>query len=331
MKVKYKEEKDKLLVSLVIVIIYLITKTLRAFTYNSFLSKDNFTNFLDIIEIIFSLLGCIYFIYLIKKKDIELKKHKVPILLVSIFFFLVNIISGVIGFMVYNKIKSKKRDLPVLKNIKEHKSLVYILSLIISTLLLFYVPNLIKGKIIYIVVYLPIILIMTFTFKEELKSSFKEFKKYFKEYNSLVLKTWLKALITLIILNVFIQIITHLSSATNQENLQIMFNKNPLIVILLTTLYAPISEELMFRGVFRKIINNKWAFILISGILFGLAHVIDDFKSIEELLYILVYSSLGCYLAWLYYKTNNIFTNIYFHFLQNSFSVIGMLILYFIK
>ena len=65
-------------------------------------------------------------------------------------------------------------------------------------------------------------------------------------------------------------------------------------------IYAPITEELMFRGIFRKFIKNKWLFIFISGLLFGAAHVLDDFQSIGELLYIFVYGSLGCFLAYVY-------------------------------
>ena len=73
----------------------------------------------------------------------------------------------------------------------------------------------------------------------------------------------------------------------------------------------------------------KYVFILVSGILFGLLHVIDDSNTLAEFSYVIVYSSLGMFLASLYYKTNNLFSNILFHFFQNALGVIGMILLYF--
>ena len=162
-----------------------------------------------------------------------------------------------------------------------------------------------------------------------MSSDCKIFKEYFREYNILILKTWGKALVTIIIINLIIQIFTNESSATNQKNLQEMFNTLPIAVAALSIIYAPIVEESLFRGVIRKFINNKYLYIIFSGVLFGALHVIDDFQTVQELLYIFVYSALGMYLASLYYKTNNICTNMYMHFLQNTLSVVGMLLLKF--
>ena len=103
----------------------------------------------------------------------------------------------------------------------------------------------------------------------------------------------------------------------------------PILVAILSMFYAPIAEELMFRGTIRKFIKNKKTFILVSGILFGLLHVIDDSKTLAEFSYVIVYSVLGIYLSTLYAKTNNLCTNIFMHFLQNTLSVIGMLLLTF--
>ena len=185
--------------------------------------------------------------------------------------------------------------------------------------------NLKYGFIIYIVLLVGTIIV----FGRQMLHDFKIFKEYFREYNILILKTWGKALVTIIIINLIIQIFTNESSATNQKNLQEMFNILPIAVAALSIIYAPIVEESLFRGVIRKFINNKYLYIIFSGVLFGALHVIDDFQTVQELLYIFVYSALGMYLASLYYKTNNICTNMYMHFLQNTLSVVGMLLLKF--
>jgi hypothetical protein len=263
------------------------------------------------------------------KKDINLNNHNNGILLFSVLFLLTNFISGIFGFMEYSKLDSKKKEKRELPNIelKEYTNKwLCLIGFIVCMILMFGVSNYLTGYQI-IIEYIVIFLIMFLLFKNQLLHDFKIFKEYFKEYNSLVLKTWLKSLVVMMVLSLSIQLITNIQTSTNQDTLNQMFNKLPIFVIVLTTLYAPIVEELMFRGVFRKFLNKKYLFILTSGIVFGALHVIDDFQSVGELLYIIVYSSLGIFLSSLYYKTNNLCTNIYFHFIQNSFSVIGMLLL----
>ena len=194
---------------------------------------------------------------------------------------------------------------------------------------MFYLSKYIKGMPATIIMYLGMFILMVGVFFKQLVHDFKIFKKYFREYMGLILKTWLKSLFVMILLGIILQLITNTTQSNNQQALQKMFNVYPIFVVILSTLYAPFAEELMFRGVFRKFINSKYLFILVSGILFGLLHVIDDSKTLAEFSYIIVYSSLGMFLASLYYKTNNLWTNITFHFLQNFLGVIGMLIIYF--
>ena len=129
------------------------------------------------------------------------------------------------------------------------------------------------------------------------------------------------------VLALSIRIWTGISTATNQRKLSELFSLKPFYVVFLACIYAPLTEELLFRGIFRKIFTKKWLFIILCGVTFGALHVIDDFQSIKELLYILVYSSLGIFLSMTYYKTNNLFTNIYFHFIQNTLAILAMILL----
>ena len=132
------------------------------------------------------------------------------------------------------------------------------------------------------------------------------------------------SLAVMFVLSISIRLYTGISTATNQTNLMTTFGNKPLYIILLACIYAPITEELLFRGIFRKVFKNKYLFIILCGVIFGALHVIDDFQSTKELLYILVYSSLGIFLSSVYYKTNNIFTNMYFHFIQNTLAILVM-------
>lgn len=327
-----KKEKKQLLFAIVFMVIYIIFNIFYLQYNGGIISKDKYENISNITIFGLSIIGVIYYFVLLVKNDIDLNKHSKGILIWSIIFFIFNIVSGIFGFIIYSNLDSKKkerRDLPVIELGEYNNKWVCLIALIFCLTLMFFVSNYLNG-IGIIIEYIVIFITMVMLFRKQLLHDFKIFKEYFKEYNSLVIKTWLKALVTIGIIGIIIQLITNINTATNQENLNEMFNNLPILVAILSMIYAPIVEELMFRGVFRKFLNKKYLFILVSGISFGALHVIDDFQSIGELLYIFVYSALGMYLASTYYRTNNICANIYLHFLQNTLGVVGMLILKFL-
>lgn len=327
-----EKNKKRLLYAIIFMIIYMVLNLLLMIFNGQIVSNVLEENIENLIIFSLSIIGIIYYLILFVKKDIELKNHSKGILIWGILFFILNLVSGIFAFIIYSDVndkkKKEKRELPKLELTNYVNKYSALVLLIVSLLLLFVIPNFIDFKYYYIV-YIILFIYAVFVFRKQLVHDIKIFKEYFKEYNAVVFKTWGKALIIIMIINIIIQIFTDTSTATNQESLQQMFNKIPIAVAALSMIYAPIVEEILFRGVFRKFINKKYLYIIMSGFIFGLLHVIDDFQTISELLYILVYSTLGCALASLYYKTNNICTNIYMHFLQNSLSVIGMILLKF--
>lgn len=327
-----EKNRKRLLLSIIFMVLYLIINVILMVCTNQVISDSKFENISNLVMLVISIVGTVYYFVLFIKKDINLSKHKIEILLFGILFFIVNIVSGIFSFMIYSDLNDKKRkekrELPKLGVFEGVNKWYALILFIVSILLLFVVPNFIESKY-YYVVYILLFVSSILVFRKQLIHDFKIFREYFKEYSILVLKTWGKTLLIVMILNLTIQIFTNQDTATNQESLQKMFNSLPIAVAALSMIYAPIVEEILFRGVFRKFINRKNLYIIISGVLFGLLHVIDDYQSVSELLFIFVYSALGISLASLYYKTNNICSNIFMHFLQNSLSVIGMILLKF--
>ena len=85
---------------------------------------------------------------------------------------------------------------------------------------------------------------------------------------------------------------------------------------LALSIYAPIFEELLFRGaVYRnnEILGQKFAMI-VTGISFGLWHM-----NFTQLIYA---SVIGCFACFLYAKTRSIIPSIILHFIINTISVI---------
>nr|MCR4581832.1 CPBP family intramembrane metalloprotease [Bacilli bacterium] len=63
-------------------------------------------------------------------------------------------------------------------------------------------------------------------------------------------------------------------TAVNQQLIEEMFKSAPVLSILTGVICAPVVEELLFRGTVRRIIKDKRVFVIVSGLLFGLVHVL---------------------------------------------------------
>ena len=319
-------QRKYLLNSILIMIFYLLINIIYEVSTHKFMN-----NFIyNIVITILSIISILFITYLIKRENISLKKYKYILIPISIFYFYCNIISGIYMFLVIKSFsKRTKRELPTLEIKKYHNIFIYIL-LFITTNILFLSKSI--DTLPEIIISYGVITIFTvIVFYKEYIDDFKVFKEYFYEYNSVILKTFISMLIVIGIINLSIRLSTGVTTSTNQENINEMFLKSPIILSLMSIFYAPIVEESLYRGVLKKLISNKYLFIIISGLLFGLVHVIDDYKSIGDFMYILTYASLGMFLAYTYDKTKNIWCNIYLHFLQNFISIILLILTIFIK
>jgi len=87
-------------------------------------------------------------------------------------------------------------------------------------------------------------------------------------------------------------------------------------------IYAPLTEELIFRKSIRDVIKNKWLYIIISGLIFGGLHVVSSIDSLIDLIYLIPYCSLGFVFASLYIKTNNIYSTIVAHSFHNTLALL---------
>lgn len=157
----------------------------------------------------------------------------------------------------------------------------------------------------------------------------KDFKKYFKNFFSNFeesFKYYLVGLGIMILSNIIIVIFINGTVAGNEEAVRDLISKIPLYMLFSVSIYAPFTEELIFRKSIRDIINNKYLYIFTSGILFGLAHVISNVNSPLDLLYLIPYSSLGITFAYTYYKTKNIFSTIVLHSMHNTVAIVLYLI-----
>lgn len=165
-------------------------------------------------------------------------------------------------------------------------------------------------------------IILFFMYKKEIKKEFIDFKNNFGKYSDIALKYWILGFIAMFFSNIIITNMAPVKIAPNEQGIQEIIGAIPFISIIVIGFIAPFSEEIIFRKSFKDAIKTKWVFIFISGIVFGLLHVISQINSIYDFLYVIPYSSLGIAFSIIYYKSNNIFSSIFAHSLHNTILVL---------
>ena len=163
---------------------------------------------------------------------------------------------------------------------------------------------------------------------DKLKEDFKKFTKDIFGNLETSFKYYILGFISMVVSNLILIFITNGSIAGNEEAVRDMIDKVPLYMAFSTILYAPFTEEIIFRKCIKDVIKNKWLYILLSGFIFGGMHIIGSAKTFVDVLFIIPYSSLGLAFAYTYYKTDNIFNTISMHLIHNTFAYVLYLVAY---
>lgn len=174
-------------------------------------------------------------------------------------------------------------------------------------------------KVTYSLIYdFIMIIIYILVFNKEIINNFKDFIKNFKFYFTKYFIYWFLLLSLMILSNKIIQVIYPNSIALNEESIRQSLVLLPFYTLISGILIAPIMEEIVFRFSIKKIFKNKFLFIFISGLVFGLMHLIGNVNNFYDLLYIFPYSIPGFILAYVYYDSDNICVSIMIHLIHNT-------------
>ena len=170
-----------------------------------------------------------------------------------------------------------------------------------------------------IVIYILLFVLAIIFFKDKLKRDIKLFKENHKAYFGYVLPKLGIMYLLFIVSNFICIFITKTATSVNQSMLEDMpiWFMAPLAII-----WAPIVEELIFRGVLRRFIKSDKVFILISAIIFGLLHTVHEETLLNTIVMAIPYGVLGGYVAYIYAKTDNLCTNILSHAFINAVATV---------
>lgn len=188
-------------------------------------------------------------------------------------------------------------------------------------------PNNLKIAIMFLI-NLSLMIMLFIFYSKSIKENLKDLKLNFKSYIKDNFKYYVIGLLIMIISNIIISFFVE-GNSTNETLIREYINIMPIYMIFSSCIYAPFTEEMVFRKSLRNCFNNKVLYILLSGLIFGSMHLLSA-SSLVELVFLIPYSSLGCVFAYMYYKTNNIFVPMTFHMLHNTIIVINYLLMFII-
>lgn len=186
-------------------------------------------------------------------------------------------------------------------------------------------PNNLKIAIMFLI-NLSLMIMLFIFYSKSIKENLKDLKLNFKSYIKDNFKYYVIGLLIMIISNIIISFFIE-GNSTNETLIREYINIMPIYMIFSSCIYAPFTEEMVFRKSLRNCFNNKVLYILLSGLIFGSMHLLSA-SSIVELVFLIPYSSLGCAFAYMYSKTDNIFVPMSFHMMHNTIIVLNYILVF---
>ena len=193
-----------------------------------------------------------------------------------------------------------------------------------------------KALVIYqFIMSLIMFVVLFIVYRKSIKNDFKEFRQDINKNIVYIIKMFLifivvKYIVSFISALIMMALKYDISSITsvNQTLIESYVKASPVLMVISTAILAPIYEEILFRLGIKKVLKNKYFFIVISGMVFGLMHVFpldDGITLVLGIIQSITYVTMGMFLSYSYYKTDNIFTSIGIHFLNNLLSILAMI------
>lgn len=147
---------------------------------------------------------------------------------------------------------------------------------------------------------------------------------------SQIVKFYVVMIVANLLVGVPLVMITGIESTTNQILVEEVINSNPLYMFFATVIFAPIVEELVFRGAIYKGMRQVVGVVpsvLASSMSFAIMHLVVSIFSLnfQDILLLPIYIVPGVVLCLLYEKTNNIYAPIFLHLINNIVSYITII------
>ena len=224
------------------------------------------------------------------------------------------------------------------KNIDRSKTLLISVSVIIFYFLWPQLINVIKelfnhsfDSILEFVSNLILIVGLIYIYRNDLKNYLKDFKKNAKRNILMILIFSILIIVLVPIINLLINSIFKIDGGTSNDNsLLESFKNNPFRIGLMTIIYYPIVEEIVFEKTLKDVISNKWLFMVLSSLFFWYYNIAYSANfTLVAIAGSFSYFTVGLVKAYTFSKTDNLFVPIFIKAIYNAlvtFVAVGALI-----
>ncbi len=296
-------------------------------------SNNNIFILPSVLCIIFSIIILIIFF----RNSLEKRKKLVLGLGIATLLLADNLIVGALALISIvisigfknNEERHEKKEIPKLDRIDTgFKSVLGgILCLVVYFSQLFIPVSASKSAnyIISVVFYIIVLLVCLYVFRNNLKRDVKAFKENWQGYISYIIPKLGIMYASYLIVSLVCVFMINQGTSINQQAVEAL----PLWYSLpLSIIWAPIVEELLFRGCIRRFIKNNTLYIITSGLIFGLLHTFSEQSVFSMIVLMIPYGLLGGFFAYFYTKTNNITTNMLCHSFHNTVVMLLQILLF---
>lgn len=135
--------------------------------------------------------------------------------------------------------------------------------------------------------------------------------------------------VALLVSNGVITLVTELNTSENQNIIIEVFRQSPFYIMFLAVVFAPIVEEIVFRGIIYRTLRYlkfKWFAVFVSTFLFGMIHIMNALfmGNFEDTWFILVYMAIGFFMIRIYEHSGDIISPILLHMGYNAIAVLTL-------
>lgn len=168
--------------------------------------------------------------------------------------------------------------------------------------------------------------LIIFIYYSSIKEDFKKLKTNFKKNITKSLVIFAIGLVLYTIASIIIISLFPNSESDNTSSLLNIFDNQPILLFISTIFYYPIIEELVFKKTFKDIINNKWAFIIITAVLNASFEVLLSYNNLINIVNIIPSFILYATYSYMYYESDSIVVPIAYRMLYNLIPNIATLL-----
>lgn len=207
--------------------------------------------------------------------------------------------------------------------------LVFLLYILVPYVLDMFLPGLTKSnsmELLYRFMFMFLLLLFYgFIYRDDLAKDFKDLKKNFKKIAFKGFIYFIVMIAAMAVSNGIILFLFPKFEPASSNIISSLMETNTLLMVFYVFVISLFTEQIVFRKVFKDILDNKYFFIIFSSLIYGLFQIGYNVSSTAELISIVPYFCVGVILSSSYEKTNNMFTPCLVYLFYDLFILLGVI------